>query len=128
MSLTVALLLCACTSTREEVLEAGVYEGFYVSAFERSEFRPCHSNEEWWVTPVPPLASDMETLYGSLIKPTREIIGEAKVGRIPPRKVFVRLHGTPSEPGAYGHLGSYEREFYLDRIVDVRRARGGDCR
>ena len=127
LSLSVVLLLSACTSTREEVLEDGVYEGFYLSAFERNEFRLCNSHEVWWVTPVPALASDMETLYESLIKPAREIIGGEKIGRLP-RKVFVRFHGVPSERGAYGHLDSYEREFYLDRIIEVRVVRRGDCR
>jgi hypothetical protein len=60
----------------------GVFAGYYESSFERSDFKPVGTGEQWWIT------GDTAPLRG---EPT-----------LNPAYVVVR--GTLSSKGRYGHL------------------------
>ncbi len=41
--------------------------------------------------------------------------------------LFVRVRGTPSATGNYGHGGSYPRKLAVDEVLEVREYLDGDC-
>ncbi len=90
------------------------YEGSFTYGFEIIAFKPCNSDEVWWLNgDIPPL-KELRTQYEALNK------------RMQP--VHVKLRGLTSERGFYGHMGSYQREFYLQAVLDVRDIQADDCR
>jgi hypothetical protein len=40
----------------------------------------------------------------------------------------VQLRGLVSERGIYGHMGGYQREFYVQSVNEARAIQPGDCR
>ena len=68
----------------------------------------------WWLNGEGAALKDLRTQYEALNK------------RMQP--VHVKLRGLTSERGFYGHLGSYQREFYLQAVLDVRDIQADDCR
>jgi hypothetical protein len=107
VSMMVMLLLTNC---REDDGKDPVYTGLYSFGFEVSSFSPCGGDERWWAG-----GSGLTERYLALGVPSYE-------------EVFVRLRGTPSETGRYGHLGAYDRKFEVTEVVEIRRRRDGDCR
>lgn len=85
------------------------YVGFYSWGFEVSSFSPCGSEEKWWTN-----GSDLVERYIMLDVDEYE-------------EVFVRLKGTRSELGEYGHLGEYDREFEVTEVLEIREKQEGDC-
>ncbi len=90
------------------------YEGSFTYGFEVIAFKPCHSDEVWWLNGEAAALKELRTQYEALNK------------RMQP--VHVTLRGLISERGFYGHLGSYQREFYLQAVLDVRDIQPDDCR
>jgi hypothetical protein len=71
--------------------------GRYQVGFEVSSFQPEGMSERWWTTFSRALASQVEAL-------TESARGTA---------VEVEFAGIVSEPGEYGHMGMYRREFIV---------------
>lgn len=90
------------------------YEGSFTYGFEVIAFKPCNSDEVWWLNGEVAALKALRTQYEALNK------------RMQP--VHVKLRGLISERGFYGHLGSYQREFYLQAVLDVRDIQADDCR
>ncbi|GIV59831.1 hypothetical protein GQ464_003880 [Rhodocaloribacter litoris] len=116
--LSVLLVLPACTFLEPAGDAAGLYEGFYSWGFEVNSFQPCGRSEAWWVVAGP----EGREAAGKLSD------GYHEVAPGPYARVFVRLKGTPGKPGRYGHMGMYEREFWLQETLLVREERATDCR
>ena len=95
-------------------LPRGVYEGEYVHGFETSAFTACGSTERWWTN-------------GTLDDITRfEKEHPDRTGEYGTR-LFLRVEGTPSATGNFGHLGSYPRELQVHRVIEVHEYRDNDC-
>ncbi len=90
------------------------YEGTFTYGFEVIAFKPCNSNEVWWLNGEIAAMRDLRTRYGALTQ------------KMEP--VHVQLRGLVSERGIYGHMGGYQREFYLQGVVEARAIQAGDCR
>ena len=87
------------------------FSGRYTVGFETSEFIPCGKQERWW------LEGNLSALNTKLEKKPRGTM----------QTLFVRLAGTVSSPGRYGHLGRYQRKFTVERVIRARAPRPGDC-
>ena len=84
--------------------------GIYWSAFEVSALYPCGSDEVWWLIG----SEEFYQRYWDLRLQTYE-------------RAFVRLHGIRSKLGHYGHLGGYDREFKVSRVIEIRKSSDTDC-
>ncbi|MCC7077191.1 MAG: hypothetical protein IT198_08710 [Acidimicrobiia bacterium] len=83
--------------------EGDVYTGHYSTGFEVSAFVECGSDEQWWVVGSAELTEEVEAAADS-----------------PPYEpVYLRVRGTLSEPGTYGHLGAYQRQLTVTEVLDV---------
>ena len=95
--------------------KVGTFEGRYVSGFETSSFEPCsHPGERWWV------AGDLQPVDNFI----------RAQGRDPVRQntsLFVKWSGRASVLGRYGHLGGYQRQFFLTRVHEIRQFTDSDC-
>lgn len=89
------------------------YVGTFTSGFEVIAFKPCNSDEVWWVNGERVPMADLYARYATLTK------------RMEP--VHVQLRGLISERGAYGHMGGYAREFYVQEVLEVRAVQPDDC-
>jgi len=90
------------------------YMGTFTYGFEVVAFKPCNSDEVWWLNGDIAPMTELRTTYEALTK------------KMEP--VHVRLRGLISERGNYGHMGGYQREFYLQDVLEVRAKEAGDCR
>jgi hypothetical protein len=101
-SIVLALVpLAACVSDATG-LAADRFTGYYSQGFEVDAFRPCDSDERWWVTE----GADLRTRYAALSPEPYE-------------EVFVEVRGHAGPPGKYGHLGAYSRELAVDEVVTI---------
>lgn len=108
VSIRFAALACA-------VLQAGcalvpgppVHRGLVSFGFEVEGFTPCDADGQWWVADAP---ADLRERY-------RDAVGF----RYTP--VYVVVEGTLSPPGEYGHLGAYDRQISISRLVEMDTAR-----
>ncbi len=103
-----ALLFTACASPLRR------YEGVYHRAFEQHSLRPCTTSSPdraWWI----------------VMSPAADSVAAAAVARDPSAVLHARLRGRVSAPGAYGHLGAYERIFSVEHVEEIRPQREGDC-
>jgi hypothetical protein len=89
------------------------YTGTFRYGFEVISFKPCNSDEVWWLNGDAAAMTDLRTRY------------EALTQKMEP--VHVQLRGLSSERGIYGHMGGYQREFYLQDVLEVRAKKAGDC-
>ena len=115
--LVLAALLSGCAILDPHDRDTNVYEGLYAWGFEVNAFRACDETGLWWVV----ASNDVSGVADSLL---------ANYNRIADNQydeVYVRFRGHPGPKGTYGHLGSYEREFFLDDVVEMRKASAGDC-
>jgi len=76
-------------------------EGRWTVGFESSLFRPfgTNSGQEWWLSGLNPTAFDF-----------------AKDTKIPDDGISILIIGFLSPKGEFGHLGSYDHEFYATTI------------
>ena len=91
----IGLALCACAGVAKPGVPA-IYEGYFEFRREVSEFRPCHSDERWWVQ------------HGG------EVHQQMQAPEYPGH--HVEFEGVVSERGEYGHLGAYERELEVREV------------
>ncbi|CAG0980838.1 hypothetical protein GPROT1_02269 [Gammaproteobacteria bacterium] len=90
------------------------YAGTFTYGFEVVAFKPCNSDEVWWLNGEVTAMKDLRTRYEAL---TRKM-----------EPVHVQLRGLISERGNYGHMGGYQRQLYVLELLDVRDIQPGDCR
>jgi len=90
------------------------YAGTFRYGFEVISFKPCNSDEVWWLNGDAAPMIELRTRYEALTKKMEPI--------------HVQLRGLSSERGIYGHMGGYQREFYLQDVLEVRAIQAGDCR
>lgn len=106
-----ALAVAAACADRSE--EPGVFEGYYYTGFETSNFVPGRSCDDrgprYW------LVSDPEARFN-------EALREAGWEPLAFQAFWVRFEGELSEPGRYGHLGAYEREVRVTKLLELRHA------
>ena len=102
--LSLALVQCIVKGEGETV-----QMGFFSWGFEASAFTPCGSDERWWTG-----GADLVQRYNAL-------------GVEPYEEVYVRLRGKLSGIGKYGHLGTYNRQFDVTEVLEIRKKREGDC-
>jgi hypothetical protein len=89
------------------------YSGSFTYGFEVISFKPCNSDEVWWLNGEAAAMSDLRTRYAAITKTMQP--------------VHVQLRGLISERGIYGHMGGYQREFYLKDVLEVRAKQPTDC-
>lgn len=100
-----------------------VFSGHYRYGFEVASFTQCGAVEQWWVD-----CGDSDAC-----KPLNDYIAVNDIDRrsanlgFPGGRVFVRWQGTLSEPGRYGHMGGYKRQFTVQRILEIRQPGPSDC-
>jgi hypothetical protein len=90
------------------------YAGTFTYGFEVIAFKPCNSDEVWWLNGDGDALLDLRTRY------------EVLTHKMEP--VHVQLRGLISDRGVYGHMGGYQREFYVQDVIDVRVLQADDCR
>jgi hypothetical protein len=105
--LLLALSLAACGGSA-----SATHRGHFSYGFETSAFRPCNSDEVWWVTGEG--ANALIEQYGNAAPADYE-------------EVYAEVRGQVSEPGSYGHLGAYQRELSVTEVVEVRAKGEEDC-
>ena len=102
-----ALALASCASGR---IHSGVLSrfcGHYEKRFEVDSFRPCGLDERWWVR------HETHALIQAITAPDGTVGGEA----------YVELLGEVGEGGRYGHLGAYDRELTVQKVVRIEPPR-----
>ena len=92
-------------------------KGMYVSSFERSDFRPCGVDEHWW------LSGDAYSEIEKFI--LKHKLRKTEDDWYPNSPVYIEVHGTMSESGKWGHLGTYQRELSATKLVVIKA--DGDC-
>ncbi|GAB3726976.1 hypothetical protein GCM10028862_02920 [Luteimonas pelagia] len=118
MKLALLLLVLAASGCTRSPAPPGAAEsdsrfhaGYYTEGFETREFRSLAALEErWWVEgslPCAFLTLDQER-------------------HAPWHHVYVELEGTVSPAGQFGHLGAYDREIAVTRVVSCRPLREGE--
>ena len=81
--------------------------GHYEKRFEVDSFRPCGLDERWWVN------HETDALIRAVTAPHGGVGGEA----------YVELLGEVGERGSYGHLGAYDRELTVRKVIRVEPPR-----
>ena len=88
------------------------FQGYYVSGFERNEFRPESDLEQrWW-------------LSGAIEGCAFLNFDQERYS--PWRQTYLELQGVLSPPGQYGHLGAYSRELTIIKTVSCRPPRDSE--
>ncbi len=97
-------------------LESGIWEGYLIFGRGGNSFTPCGSKETWWVKSkgFSKIAEKLQESYNA-------------IAQKPYEQVYARLRGDVSRKGQYGQLGSYQRVFYVEEVLDIRPKREGDC-
>jgi len=118
----VVLALSGCATPAKIVIEPeppampaladAVYSGRLISWFETSWFTPCGTNFAWWFE---------GPAYGAVFRLLSE--HDRKSGK----PLWVRVTGTPSATGHWGHLGRYSRRLSARGVLEAREYRPGDC-
>jgi hypothetical protein len=118
----VLLAFCGCATAPKIVIEReppglpaladGVYSGRFIALFEMSWFTPCGTNYRWW------LDNDG---YQAVFRVARD--HDYKRGK----NFWVRVRGTPSATGHWGHLGDYSRNFHAREALEAHDYGPGDC-
>ena len=113
-------LLWPAAPAADEALSGETHEGVFIDLFETSLFEPCDSDERWWLE----IRGDINAVFWARIKELRAAheaqTGEPLGDASPP--YFLTAKGKVSAPGAFGHLGQYNRHFDLTEIAEVRLA------
>ena len=89
------------------VVQTEEFRGTYFVGDESNGFAPCGKSESWWVN-----FSDS----------ARETLRSKKItgwGHWP-----MRVRGTLSPPGHYGHLGGYPRQLHVEQVIAIGRPEG----
>jgi hypothetical protein len=113
VKIVVALALPPLTVMADQAVDA---RGHYYSSFEYSELIPCGDTVGWWLTPN----DTFSKRYLALGNSYKDYEGSN-------RPVFVHLKGELAGPGQYGHLGNWNYEFTVRKVLAMRLATEQDC-
>jgi len=80
--------------------------------FEEAGFRPCNSDEQWWV--VGDEGVKLQEKWSDL-------------GLEWYQPGYAEVRGDRSGLGEYGHLGAYQRELDVKEVREVRLLKDGEC-
>lgn len=114
MIIAVAAVLSAAAARAAE----GEFEGVYIDLFETSAFEPCDSDEVWWLSPDREASKAFRDRREAL---EAEFLKQAG-GSLASPLYYLMASGAISEKGAYGHMGSYDREFVVSSFSAFRLA------
>ena len=89
------------------------WQGSVAIGFEVESFQPCSQDVQWWLTGAEAFV-ELHTKYRDL-----------GVKQYAP--VYAKIKGRRSVKGKYGHLGLYEREFYVEEVIEFRPLTDGEC-
>lgn len=84
-----------------------VFQGHYTKRFEIDSFRPCGQDEDWWVK------HETDALIRAVTNANGMVGGE----------LYVEVEGTVSDRGSYGHLGAYDREIRVSKVLRTEAPR-----
>ena len=98
-------------------LPRGEYAGSYREGFETHYLVACGSTEKWVVYGAESQLAQLRAANPALLDGYGDF----------DRPVYLRLIGTPSATGNYGHLGSYPRRVDVDEFLEVREWHDNDC-
>jgi hypothetical protein len=84
--------------------QAAIYSGFYQGEFENSSFKMSHHPCEVW------LAGDVCPIFGKG-RCTKETTVKANI----------TVEGVLSASGSFGHMGMWDRELRVTRVIKVER-------
>ncbi|HEX6576191.1 MAG TPA: hypothetical protein VF042_14585 [Gemmatimonadaceae bacterium] len=104
----------------------GEFRGHYTSGFETSDFRPCNG--------LPP----ERKVFGEDVDSSAWVVFSSKVDPMKMKwpefpdtvytpTVYVRWMGTLTGPASYGHMGVATYQLVVDRILEIRKPKRGDC-
>jgi hypothetical protein len=82
--------------------------------FEESGFRPCNTDEQWWIVGSDDTIIEFQERWGEL-------------GLDWYQHAYAEIRGSRSDRGEYGHLGAYQREIDVREILEVRLLEEGEC-
>ena len=101
--LTLALAACAGSAATQH---AQRFEGVFTWHFETSSFAPDAGGGPYWLSG--------ETVWPELVAPIEQS------GRGPWGRVHIIVEGELSPAGRYGHLGGYDHELRVTRVIESR--------
>lgn len=108
-AILLAILCCSCAHQKESQSVSETFKGYFTKGFEISVFAPVGERQLWWVTgEVNPLLRAVTSEDG--------LVGGT---------VYTEIIGTLSSPGSYGHLGAYNREIIVQRVLSIQKAEQG---
>ena len=108
-------------------LRSGVFVGTYVHYFETSWFQPCGSDERWWLENLTRKSAkllDLTVENVALLKISAKITPDDKAGVIGDFGTWLRIsagieEGKDYEFQGYGHLGEYDREVHVEKVLEI---------
>ena len=109
-------------------LRSGVFVGTYVSYFETSWFQPCGSDERWWLENLTRKSAkrlDLTVENVALVEMSAKITADDKAGVIGDFGTWLRHTMSIEEQDddyvfqGYGHLGQYDREIYVENVLEI---------
>jgi hypothetical protein len=109
MVLAPLALFAACVSDATGLADER-FAGYYSQGFEADAFRPCGSEERWWVTE----GTELRARYAALSPEPYE-------------EVYVEVRGHAGPTGKYGHLGAYTRELATREVISIGPAAERGC-
>lgn len=116
--LILVAFLCLALATMLWHRRSGVFRGRFTDGFETSRFVPCGSSEKWWVE------GDKELIYRAFYPNfDRNCLPEDfrfKTG-------YMEVQGRVTWRGAYGHMGEYNREIHIAKVLRVQSKIPSTC-
>lgn len=112
-------------------LVRGVFRGYYTMGYEVSDFVPCFA-DAWFLSSdaVRYKRFDQQSIWASLN--SARFSDKFRWPNTPRGKhgtrYYVHWRGTVIGPGHYGHFSMYAFELRVDRVLELRDVREGDCR
>jgi hypothetical protein len=86
----------------------GVFTGYYLAGFEKSDFKPAGSRERWW------LGGNTDKVRTLFVAPSSTERPQAT------GPIYIIVRGELSPEGHYGHLGRYKRELSVQEVLEFR--------
>jgi hypothetical protein len=112
-SLAILGLIAVAACDRSTRPIEGDFGGIHYWGWESSGFRGCLASETWWMT------GELRPIFDALFPDApRPVEGAA----------YIRVRGTRSTRGRYGHLGAYPYELVVHEVLDVSADTVGKCR
>lgn len=109
LAAAILALSTGCVSDGAGGAGAQVHAGLFRQGFEQSDFYPDAGGGPWWLTHDGDLWSQISAHASGSGR------GMAVVVRL-------EVEGEVSPPGRHGHVGAYERELVVSRVVSVEAA------